>query len=267
MTSSIEINRQPIYQRRWWRLLYRLPWLLVHLVLALPLTVICQSQGVKQRMIGELTFEDRAARWWCAGLARIFGIHLKTIGHLNHDPVLIVANHISWMDIVALLSLRMIRFVAKDEIRRWPVVGWLVTRAGTVYVQRGNSDSATQVHGAMTQTLESGEAVAIFPEGGIHDIPGVARFRSRLFSAAIEAGVDVEPVCLRYKVAGQMTKAVGFLPDEHFLGNFFRLLSGPPTTVEIDLLPRLPTLNQERRELAEKAQHMVTKAYQQDTYD
>lgn len=244
-----------------WRLFYRLPWLLIHLLLGLPLAVVAQFPVLRQCYWGEYTVEDRAARWWCGGLLKIFGMRVEVHGHLEHDAVLVVANHISWIDIVALLSLRMLRFVAKAEIGRWPLMGWLVTRAQTIYVERGNSDSAQQVLQTLVERLQGGHSVAIFPEGGIPEVPGVARFRSRLLQAAINTGVDVEPITLRYRLDGVIDKGPGFWPQEHFMANFLRLLGGPPLSVEIHVLPRLSSHAQERRELALSAETEIRYCY------
>lgn len=256
--------RPELYQGVPWRLVYRLPWLLVHLLLSLPLAVIAQMKLLRDQYWGRYTLEDHIGRWWCRGLLKIFGLRIRCYGELNHDAVLLVANHISWLDIIALLSLRMVRFVAKDEIRRWPVIGWLVTRARTVYVARGCSDSAQQVMSTMQERLREGQTIAIFPEGGIPEVPTVARFRHRLFDAAVATGNDVEPVVLRYHIAGRMDKSPGFWPDEHFLANFFRLLGGPPGVVEVFILPRISSQNHTSRELAALAETQVRSVYLDD---
>lgn len=245
-----------------WRLLYRLPWLVVHLLLSLPLAVVAQNVWLRDYVLGAYTVEDRVVRWWCGGLLRIFGIRLSLFGELNRGPVLVVANHISWLDIVALLSLRMLRFVAKEEIRRWPLVGRLVTRARTVYVRRGNSNSAYLVLHHMTAQLSAGQTVAIFPEGGIPDEEGVARFRSRLLQSAIDAGVAVEPIGLRYRVAGRLDKTARFGRGEPFIMNFIRLLAAPPRNLELVVLPRLESAGKDRRELAAESERQVRAAYQ-----
>ncbi|GAB4181547.1 MAG: lyso-ornithine lipid O-acyltransferase [Wenzhouxiangellaceae bacterium] len=255
-----------MYRRSRWRLLYRLPLLFIHLVLVLPLAALAQSRWLRDRYLGSFTIEDYAARYWSRGLLRIFGLRVRVHGQLNHDPVLILANHISWLDIVALMSLRSIRFVAKAEINRWPLIGLLVRRARTIYVKRGSSDSAQRVLNDMTATLNDRQTVAIFPEGGIPAAPGVARFRSRLLAAAQEAGVDLEPVCIRYRHGGAVDKLVTFLPGEHFMANFIRLLGGPPMTLEIFLLPRLPSQG-DRRQLARQAETLVRDAYQRPATD
>jgi len=256
-------HRPDLYVGLRWRLLYRLPWLVIHLLLALPLAVVAQMPALRDRPWGQLTLEDQLARWWCRGLLRIFGLRVIVRGQLTSAAVLVVANHLSWLDIVSLLSLRSMRFVAKAEIQRWPVIGWLVTRARTVYVARGCSDSAQQVLNTMTAQLQAGQKVAIFPEGGVPEVNGVARFRHRLLAAALQADVAVEPIALRYSVNGVVDKSLGFWPGEHFMANFFRLLGGPPAQVEVIVAEPIATQSLSSRELAQKAEIVVRQHYEQ----
>ncbi|MCG8465492.1 MAG: 1-acyl-sn-glycerol-3-phosphate acyltransferase [Xanthomonadales bacterium] len=262
-SESFFAHRPALYSGLRWRLLYRLPWLIIHLLLALPLAVVAQMPALRDRPWGGLTVEDQVARWWCRGLLRIFGLRVQVHGQLTRQAVLVVANHLSWLDIVSLLSLRSMRFVAKAEISRWPVVGWLVTRARTVYVARGCSDSAQQVLNTMTQKLRAQQKVAIFPEGGVPEVNGVARFRHRLLAAAVQANVAVEPIALRYSVDGVVDKSLGFWPGEHFMANFFRLLGGPPAMVEVIVAAPIASVGMTSRELAQAAENVVRRHYEQ----
>ena len=141
---------------------------------------------------------------------------------------LFVANHVSWIDITALHSQRMMGFVAKREISRWPVVGWLATRGETIYHERGNTESLGGVLHEMLARLRAGRSVGVFPEGRTRDGHEIGPFHARIFLAAVEAGVPVQPVALRY---GERRRArrrvVAFGPGESFLANFLRLLGEP----------------------------------------
>ena len=112
--------------------------------------------------------------------------------------------------------------------------------------------------------LESGERIAIFPEGGILPGPGVKRFHGRLFAAAIETGVPVQPLMLRYVRNGQHEHDMTFLPGEHFVGNFFRLLRQGPCTAHVEVLPELESTGRQRRELAARAEAAVRAAFEAD---
>ena len=113
---------------RVFRYLYRVPLLLVHLLVFLPVTLLCLSPLLVWIRVGDENAGDVAVRWWSGGLMRIFGFRLRRVGKPLPGPTLFVANHVSWIDIVALHSQRMMGFVAKHEIRGWPVVGWLAIR-------------------------------------------------------------------------------------------------------------------------------------------
>jgi len=243
------------------RLVYRVPWLLLHVLLGTPLTVVCQLGALKTLPVGTGQLGERMINWWSTMVCRIFGLRRQVSGGLNPGPRLVAANHISWVDIPLMNSVAAMGFVAKAEISDWPVVGWLAQLGDTVFHRRGSHDSASGVVSAMVERLEAGERVAIFPEAGILDGEGVKRFHARMFGAAISAGVPVQPVMLRYSRAGQRYDDITFRPGEHFLGNFFRLLMQPACVAEIAFLEPLPSTDRQRRQLAEQAETAVRTAF------
>jgi len=247
---------------RYLRLLYRLPGLLLHVLLGTPVTVIAQMAPGRS-----LTFRGRAVseimlNWWAGTSCRLFGIRRKVRGRLTTGPLLIAANHISWIDILLLHSLASMGFVAKAEIARWPVIGFLARVGGTVFHQRGSHDSASGVAAAMAERLAEGGRVAVFPEGGILPGDGIKRFHARMFGPAIDLAAPVQPVMLRYSRDGRPYPDITFLPDEHFMGNFLRLLMQAPCLGEVHLLPRIEPAGRQRREVAEAAEAAVRTAYQ-----
>jgi 1-acyl-sn-glycerol-3-phosphate acyltransferase len=244
------------------RLAYRLPWLLLHVLVGTPLTVICQSRFGRALRIGGQPLSDITVRWWAGTVCRIFGVRRRQTGTISPGAQLVAANHISWLDIQLLHSMSAMGFVGKAEIRAWPIVGWLAKVGGTVFHERGSHDSASGVVSAMTQRLEEGGKVAIFPEGGI--LPGdrVKMFHARLFGAAIDTSVPVQPVALRYLRDGANYHDITFLPGEKTLDNFFRLLKQRPCTGEIHVLPVIDSRGKKRRQLAGEAESAVRAAYE-----
>lgn len=245
-----------------WRLFYRVPWLLLHLCIGLPLTLLSfipQGRAIKIR--GRGINEIMQARW-SSGLCRIFGIVRRVQGAFVTGPALIAANHISWLDIQVLHSISPMGFVAKAEIERWPLAGWVAQFGDTVFHHRGSHDSASNVADTMRQRLDAGRKVAIFAEGGILPGDGVKRFHARLFGAAIESAKPVQPVMLRYQRAGRPYPEITFLPREHFMANFFRLLRQPACVAEVSILPPIVPQGKQRRELASDAQSAVTAAFE-----
>jgi 1-acyl-sn-glycerol-3-phosphate acyltransferase len=175
--------------------------------------------------------------------------------------VLVAANHISWLDIQVLHSIAPMGFVAKAEIGKWPLAGWVAGFGETIYHHRGSHHSASNVVDVMVQRLKAGRKVAIFAEGGILPGEGVKRFHARLFAAAIESESPVQPVMLRYVRAGNLYSAITFLPHENFMENFFRLLLQPACTVEVSFAAPIATHGKQRRELASEAQAIVATAF------
>ncbi|RYE87670.1 MAG: 1-acyl-sn-glycerol-3-phosphate acyltransferase, partial [Oxalobacteraceae bacterium] len=143
---------------RAFRYLYRVPLLLVHILVLLPLVLLSMVPLWSGIRVDGLRIEHLAIRLWSAGLMRIFGFRLRRIGTPLPDPVMFVANHVSWVDIEMLHSQRMMGFVAKQEIRGWPVVGWLTARGETIFHQRGSQESMGGVMHAMLARLQDGRA-------------------------------------------------------------------------------------------------------------
>jgi 1-acyl-sn-glycerol-3-phosphate acyltransferase len=244
------------------RLLYRLPWFALHVLLGTPLAVVCQASVLKTITIGDRSLGEVMITWWSRMVCRIFGLQRQIRGGILPGPQLIAANHISWIDIPLVHSVAAIGFVAKAEIEDWPIVGWLGHLGDTVYHRRGSHDSASGVVSIMTERLAAGGRVAVFPEGGILPGEGVKRFHARMFGAAINSGVPVQPVMLRYSRGGIRYDDITFRPHEHFLANFLRLMMQPRRTAEIQFLPPLSVMGKQRRQLAEEAETAVRAAYE-----
>lgn len=239
---------------RWWRYLYRVPFLAWHLVVDLPIAVLLMA-------LGDRRTEQAMIRLWSIGLMRVFGFRVRRIGTPLPGAVMFVANHVSWVDIVALHSQRMMGLVAKREIAGWPLVGWMAARAGTIFHQRGSTASMGGVIEQMRARLQSGGAVGVFPEGGTRDGADVGPFHARIFTAAVEAGVPVQPVALRYGAGGRDQRRVAFRKGEGFLGNFLRLLGEPPRAADICFLePIAPGSAEGRRRIAESSRERIIAA-------
>ena len=244
-----------------WRLVYRLPWLLVHLFIGLPLTLLSFAPPLRVIKIGPLGLNEIMQGWWASRLCRIFGLRSRLKGDFVRGPALVAANHIAWLDIQLLHGFAAMGFVAKAEIERWPVAGWVAGFGETVFHRRGSHDSSSNVLTEMKQRLEAGRKVAIFPEGGILPGEGIKRFHARMFAAAIEAGVPVQPVMLRYLRGGRLYPEITFLPGENFMANLLRLLCQPACTAEVRVLEPIDPRGMKRDELARMVQQAVTAAY------
>lgn len=243
------------------RYLVRTPLLLLHILLALPLAVLVINPLVSRIKIRHERIDHWMTRWWSRTLLRLFGFTIRRYGEPLPGSVLVVANHLSWLDIELLHSQRMLCFIAKSEIARWPLVGWLASRAGTIYHKRGNTHSLTSVIETAVTRLKQGFAVGVFPEGGTGPGDRVRTFHARIFQIARDASVPIQPVALRYGRHGTQDLSLTFAPGESFFSNFLRVLGGPSLEAELHFLPPVKVVDDEgRRRAAEAAREMIVKA-------
>ncbi|HEX5488956.1 MAG TPA: lysophospholipid acyltransferase family protein [Rhodanobacteraceae bacterium] len=193
-------------------------------------------------------------RNWSRIFLRVAGVRVRRMGEPLHDPVMFVANHGSWMDITVLHAVRPADFVAKAEIGRWPLVGWMARRGGTIFHQRGSTNSLVAVMAVMSDRLRAGRSIAAFPEGGTAP-PGTLKvFHPRILQAALDAAAPVQPVALRYLRDGQPSLEVLFTPGESFMHNVFRVLATRSLTAEVHFLnPVIFEPEGGRRRMAETA--------------
>ncbi|MGY1522050.1 lysophospholipid acyltransferase family protein [Luteimonas sp. A482] len=243
------------------RYTFRIPFLLWHVLVHLPLTLLLMTPPLGRLRVAGDWLDHRVLRWWSGGLMRVFGMRVRRVGEPMPGAVMFVANHVSWIDIVALHSQRMMGFVAKREIAGWPVVGWVASRGETIFHQRGSQESLGGVLHEMLARLRDGRAVGVFPEGRTRDGRSVGPFHARIFLAAVEAGVPVQPVALRYGERASAQPVVAFAPGESFFGNFMRLLGEPVRPVEVVFLePVAPGDAEGRRRIADTARERIIAA-------
>ncbi len=238
----------------------RTPLLALHIALSLPLAVLALNPWFARIPIGNRTFDHFMTSWWSATMVRLFGFRIRAYGKPLPGAVMYVANHVSWLDIELMHSQRAISFVAKSEIARWPLVGWLATRAGTIYHRRGSNDSMGVVMQSVVERLRSGRPVGIFPEGGTGRGDEVRTFHARIFQAALDADVPVQPVALRYGRDGRQDPRVPFAVKESFAANFFRLLGHPSMDAEVHFLEPVEATPDARRRMAEESRARIVAA-------
>ncbi|KRF00571.1 acetyltransferase [Frateuria sp. Soil773] len=240
------------------RYVWRIPLLLLHIVLGILLCAGILSWNTHRVMVdGREPFAHRMIRWWSTALMRIFGLRSVRMGKPLADPVLFVANHTSWIDIELLHSQRAACFVAKAEIARWPLVGWMAATGGTIFHRRGNNHSLAAVMQTMVDRLRGGRSVAVFPEGGTGHGGVLKTFHARIFQAALDASVPVQPVALRFARNGRRVVDAGFREGESFMGNFLRLLGEAPMDAEVHFLEPVPATPDARRRMAELARERI----------
>jgi len=241
-------------------LLARLPLLLGHVFIGVPVVLLTFLPGLRDVEVRGLPLRHSSHRLWSRWMIRVFGVRLRVSGELPEGPWLAVANHISWLDIVLLHALWPMSLVAKAEIRSWPIIGLLAGVAGTIFIQRGSEASRRRVNRRMAALLKRGERVGIFPEGGISQKAGVGRFHARLFAPAVRARVPVVPVAIRYYRDGDLHDVMVFGRGENFAGNLLRLLAQPASEGQVMIGAPMSPGDQGRSGLARQA-HDTVKAF------
>jgi 1-acyl-sn-glycerol-3-phosphate acyltransferase len=168
-------------------------------------------------------------------LARL-GILLQVQGSpAPQGPVLLVANHISWLDITALHAARFCRFVSKSDVKAWPLIGSLAAGVGTLFIQRESRRDAMRTVHHMAQSLRDGDVLAVFPEGTTSDGVRLLPFHANLLQAAISAEAPVQPVALKFvdTRSGQPSLAPCYVGDDTLVGSVWRTLNASDITVQI----------------------------------
>ena len=189
-----------------------------------------------------LNGRQRAAlnRFWSGVLLRMCGVRMTIAGEPRlTGSVLWVANHVSWIDIFVVNAVRATSFVAKAEIRGWPVIGWLAAGAGTLFIERTQRHAVHAMGESIQSCFDRGEAVGLFPEGTTTEGLDLRPFHASLFEPARAAGVAVQPVVLRFLHHGQRSGFAAFVGEESLVANLWRVLGATGVAVEVAFLPVL----------------------------
>lgn len=207
------------------------------------------------RQNGSWTPEQQAqvVEGWSRQLLGIMGITVQVHGQPPAaGPVLLVSNHISWLDIPAIHAARNCRFVAKSDIRGWPLVSQLAIGSGTLFIERTSRRDAMRVVHQMADALRNGDILAVFPEGTTGDGRTMLPFHANLLQAALVTNTPAQPVALKFvdTATGQPTYAPSFVGDETLLGSVWRTLSAPPITAIVRFGDSQRSGGRDRREWA-----------------
>ncbi|TXS15295.1 lysophospholipid acyltransferase family protein [Streptomyces sp. wa22] len=210
---------------------------------------------------------DRLTRRWAYAVVRAFGVRIRVTG-VPVEPTrprtgeLVVANHVSWLDIPLVAAVLPARMVAKSEIRTWPLLGPFAALGGTLFIERDRLRALPDAVRALAGALASGSRVAVFPQGSTWcGRGGGGRFRPAAFQAAIDAGAAVRPVRISYRTAGTDTAgAAAFVGDDPLAVSLWRVVTAAGLTAEIRIRPPVPAgRGTGRRALARAAQSAVAR--------
>lgn len=203
---------------------------------------------------------------WSRQLLAIFNIGIQIEGQQPARPeggCLIVANHVSWLDIFVLNAIHPSRFIAKSEVRGWPVIGWLCQRVGTTFIERGLRQNTTLINMRIGYILGRDTSVVLFPEGTTTDGKQVGHFHSALIQSAINARARVYPIALRYQDdAGELSLSAAFTGEATLIESIWKILRSPHLNALVVHTPTLLPTIENRRELARAAQNAIAQALQ-----
>jgi 1-acyl-sn-glycerol-3-phosphate acyltransferase len=224
-----------------WRSLRLCVHLLTGVAVAL-IVVLGHRLGLRTRRLPNLV------RWWHGGLCHALGIRIEATGDLAPDALL-VANHVSWLDIPVIGAQGPIGFLSKSEVRAWPLIGWMASVAGTLFITRGANQTGEMIR-RIDERVRSGLAMCVFPEGTTTDGTRLLRFHPRLLAAGQGAGIRVQPVAVRFGTSGAPDPVAPFVGDDALLPHLARLLRHPGLRVRLHFLPPLEGDGLSRREIA-----------------
>ena len=194
-------------------------------------------------------------RIWHRTLLKIMAVKIDvyTLEQELSRPALLLSNHISWLDIPVISAVQDAAFVAKAEIQQWPLIGRLCTRAGTIFIPRGNTGAAAMTVAQISKRLECQQQVLVFPEGTTTAGASVRTFHSRLLEAATITRCPIQPLAIKYIDCPE----AAFVGDDALGANILGLLGRRQTRVELHHLPRLESSKQARKTLAKQSQQAV----------
>lgn len=204
------------------------------------------------------------AREWSRSLLALLGIRLTIHGtplnEANHN-VMVVANHVSWLDIYLLNAARPVRFVSKAEVRNWPVLGWFAAKTGTLFLERGKRRDTARINQAITTALTHGDCVAFFPEGTTTDGTHLRPFLASLLQPAIDARAELRPVALRYLNSdSSINTRAAYFGDMTMLDSLRNILAQREIRAELQFLEPIACTNKTRKELARQAEVVISSA-------
>lgn len=201
-------------------------------------------------------------QWWSAKMLRMLGMALHVQGTFKPGVKLIVANHVSWLDILSVHAVcPEARFVSKADVQRWPLVGRLVAAGDTIYIQRESRRDAVRVVHQMAEALQQGGTVAAFPEGTTGDGVTLLPFHANLLQAAIATEAPIQPVALRYTDAQHaISPAAQWLGDTTLFGSVWKLACAEGLNVQVRVLLPMATAHADRRSLAAHVRQQIEEA-------
>ena len=231
-------------------------------------TLIGMSTAAVVFPLSSKNFKLRLIKWWCKYLLSIFNIRVVAQGHLPPphqiaSKIMFVANHVSWVDIHALNSIIPTRFIAKSDIRSWPVFGYLARKSNVLFISREKRlDSARIVH-AVNHSLLNGDTLCLFPEGTTTDGTEIKSFKSSIVQGAIQANSVICPIAIRYpRKDGSVNIEIAYAGKTTLIESIQQVLLQKQIVVELHFFAPITTaelseINQDRRKLTAHIEQLI----------
>ena len=196
--------------------------------------------------------------WWAAKLLRILNVVLLVHGarpSANVRNMIVAANHVSWLDIFVISAAHPARFIAKAEIRDWPIAGWLCDKAGTIFIRRTRRSDTAKINQIMHDVLAEGATIGFFPEGTTSRGDKLMKFHTSLFEPAVVNTATLAPVAIRYRASdGELNDAVAFIGELSFAESVALIIRQKSMIAEITFAQPIEAKGLSRRELALRAE-------------
>lgn len=174
------------------------------------------------------------------------------------QAAMIAANHISWLDIFAISGVRPTRFIAKSEVRDWPLAGWIAERAGTIFIRRERRRDTARINDLVHAALAEGDCVGLFPEGTTTEGDRLLKFHSSLFEPAVANGARIFPVAVRYEHAdGSLCRAMAYVGELSFMQSLALVIRQRGTVARVCFAAPVDAAGLGRREIAALAEERV----------
>ncbi len=243
------------------RACWRLSILTTHILNALLLITVYRLRH------GRVWFDTepgkRMVRWWTQRACHILAIRLRTQGQpCVVQDTLFVANHISWIDIIALSTLLDAKYIAKSNLQHWPVFGRLAQAIGTLFIDRDKRFAVNGVIENIQRVLDNSQAILVFAEGTTTDGQQVGRFYPALFKSVSGSSHFVQAVALRYRRQGQLDKLAPYIGDDNFVMHLYRIASLRDTCLEIIFTASFQPLIMNRYDVAAATHEMIENVLQ-----
>ena len=246
LTPSLQTHKL-IRGIRWTRLFIHVTWALLMAATIFPRVTIARRARITQR--------------WSAKLLRLLNIVLSVHGARPEEDaqnLIIVSNHVSWLDIFVINAAQPSLFVAKSEIRDWPLAGWLCEKSGTIFVRRAKRSDTGRINDEMRHALANGATIGLFPEGTTTAGDRLLKFHSSLFEPAVVNRANVGPVAIRYLTSvGERNEAAAYFGDIGFSDSIRQIIGQKSMIAEITFAPEVSAVGVTRRELAQKSEGAI----------